>query len=288
MKTMIARRAASLLGLVALFFSTLGGCVSPPPGGPPVTGRFLGFEDRLDLDGLQLQGLAQGEVLADQDRQLRADLRGLGELDASAGVRQLEQRGRMLEEARTDPDRMANQSALTSAALGAPIDLVEQNQAHGPRMDGASDHERRAHPAQLGEHRLAGVVGDREGVRPAREIRSRAFEEACSRHDQDRGVRDLVRGRHPRAPVDLDGDGKGFEGLHELGQLARALDHDRAVVPLFAAGLTHEVALPLPANRVFRGPTDISVGALPHITIRPFGLPSDAPPEESGASARNP
>ena len=79
LKTRIARRAASLPGLVALFFSTLG--------------------------GLQLQGLAQGEVLADQDGQLRADLWGLGELDASAGVRQVEQRGRLLEEARTDPDR---------------------------------------------------------------------------------------------------------------------------------------------------------------------------------------
>ena len=78
-----------------------------------------------------------------------------------------------------------------------------------------------------------------------------------SRHDDHRSAGDLVRSRHRLGGAQLDGDREILEDLHELGELPRALDHNRAVIHLFVAGLTHEVALPLPASR---GPRAVAHG----------------------------
>ena len=48
----------------------------------------------------------------------------------------------MVEEARTDPDRMTDQDALARSALGSLVDLVEQEQAKRPRMDRAMNDQR--------------------------------------------------------------------------------------------------------------------------------------------------
>lgn len=80
---------------------------------------------RTDDFGLELDGPAIGQILADQDPNLGSEFGCIGKFDSCTGRREFEQRGTGSEESRADPNRMADQNALSTSAFWTAIDLVE-------------------------------------------------------------------------------------------------------------------------------------------------------------------